>query len=929
MADIRINCGGPAVNAGGYAWEADRGYNGGFEFPTTHGIENHGGFEVIYQTSRWNFNLLEYAFDVPNGTYDVVFRWAELFNQMGRDTRWFNVDINGSRVVVDGVPLTNFSIYDLAGSRLFGAVNRRTRVIITGGRIVISLRAVRENPTLNAIEILQVGGAGGGGEPTPVYECAVNINSGGAAFTDSRGFLWAADTGYSGDGTGSYNVYQAQGRWAEIANTNEQGLYNVQRYGQTWLQYQFSVANGWYAVTLKYAELDQIAAGVRRFNVLINGEQKETNFDVVALAGGTLRALDRQYVIQVTTGSVIIRFNSVSHPPNVNAIAICQTQEPQPGPPPVTGLPAHLESVSLAIDGQDVTEIALVAETRINYASNNRVSTANVVLLGPAPGNVPRWDYAKWDQAVYGFNLRTMSLIQIYSGKPLELRIWRADYGYSATGYTEPFFVPVNAAIGNTVNPALYQGSRWVRGTGTRLIYQFSVPNATYSVTLKWAEIAIGSIWADTTARVFDVYLQGTRVDQNVNVEQRAGGIRIAYDRTYTANVTNGQLTIWIQSIQGNPMVNAIEITGAADFEPIRISCGSNAYWEWITDPDSTMLFNGVVMQVTMKDTDAKWVTTRYELACNDWAVELDRTIVVSSVEGHLLPNEIFPKDDADFIVRMLQTRTSRVNPRLIIGGHVIQALDYIGKSIRQILDDLCVLTNSVWYLDQIGLLHYFPASLAPGAPFAVSTEYDNERTFPFRMDNFNIDFSNPANSAWIFGHETWFWGQPMPESVVYLPDDASIAAYGEWNYAILDGSINTREEALTRARALLAASAYPIERGQFTVWRHGLYPGQLMHITDSFMNVDGSWLISSVSLVWRAKDIIEYTVNFGPPAPSLDSILRALDVRTRVVSPVSTITPGTAGFTGVFETNDGRRVRCRRGMIIAIEEATNGQRNE
>ena len=105
-----------------------------------------------------------------------------------------------------------------------------------------------------------------------------------------------------------------------IANTNDPTLYQAQRYGLA--SYRFTVTNGAYLVTLKFAETYQWAGiGSRVFNVKIEGEQVLTAFDMVATVG-RFRAVDYTFQTTVSDGLLSIDFASVVGPPAINAIEV-------------------------------------------------------------------------------------------------------------------------------------------------------------------------------------------------------------------------------------------------------------------------------------------------------------------------------------------------------------------------------------------------------------------------------------------------------------------------------------------------------------------------------------------------------------------------------------------------------------------------------
>src|SRR6185295_18105131 len=135
----------------------------------------------------------------------------------------------------------------------------------------------------------------------------LRVNAGGPAYTDGVGRVWSADNGATG-GT-PYSVASA------ISGTTTAALYQTERYGT--FQYQFAVPNGAYTVNLKFAELYFTATGQRRFNVAINGNTVLTNFDVVAAAGGGLKAVDKAIPVAVTGGQIAIQFIPVLSTPTV------------------------------------------------------------------------------------------------------------------------------------------------------------------------------------------------------------------------------------------------------------------------------------------------------------------------------------------------------------------------------------------------------------------------------------------------------------------------------------------------------------------------------------------------------------------------------------------------------------------------------------
>jgi len=139
------------------------------------------------------------------------------------------------------------------------------------------------------------------------------------AVTDAQGNTWAADTGFTG-GTAA-----VQDPAITIAGTDTSALYNGQRYGNPSFSYQFSVPNGTYTVTLKFAEQYVTGPAMREFDIAINGTAVETNFDIYAAAGAMNTAVDESFPVVVSSGAIQLAFTpGTIQSPKVDAIEIVE-----------------------------------------------------------------------------------------------------------------------------------------------------------------------------------------------------------------------------------------------------------------------------------------------------------------------------------------------------------------------------------------------------------------------------------------------------------------------------------------------------------------------------------------------------------------------------------------------------------------------------
>ncbi|TFE19744.1 chitinase [Cohnella luojiensis] len=138
---------------------------------------------------------------------------------------------------------------------------------------------------------------------------------------------------------------------------------------------------------------------------------------------------------------------------------------------------------------------------------------------------------------------------------------WQADKSYSAGswGYDTLYGGSTfTNAVSGTSDPSLYQSyDLFSANTG----YKVDLANGTYNVTLKMVED-----WATAAGhRMFDVKLEGVNVLTAFDIFASCGKF-VACDRTFTANVTDGQLNIQFNMNGGAnyATISAIAITAGS-----------------------------------------------------------------------------------------------------------------------------------------------------------------------------------------------------------------------------------------------------------------------------------------------------------------------------------------------------------------------------
>jgi Malectin domain len=146
----------------------------------------------------------------------------------------------------------------------------------------------------------------------------VDISAGGPAAAP-----FAADEDFTGGATSATtHAITTTG----LTNPAPQSVYQHNRYGNFTYTIPGLTAGASYTVRLHFAEEYWTTAGSRTFNVLINGTQVLTNFDIFATAGGEYIAVIEPFTATASsTGTITIQFVTVKDNAQVNGIEILPT----------------------------------------------------------------------------------------------------------------------------------------------------------------------------------------------------------------------------------------------------------------------------------------------------------------------------------------------------------------------------------------------------------------------------------------------------------------------------------------------------------------------------------------------------------------------------------------------------------------------------
>jgi fibronectin type 3 domain-containing protein len=220
----------------------------------------------------------------------------------------------GSYTKLTSTPVTTASYNDTAAPA--GATSYyQVTAVNAAGESIRSVTASARRPAVPRATIrLNAGGPAVTVGSTAWTACAAvgtacgNMVSGGAAYSEN-------DT-ITGVPAGMSNaIFQSE--WTGGATGA-----NPVAVGQRAFGFAVPVANGQYQVRLHFAELNKTRAGQRAFDVRLEDTVVLSNFDIWSQAGGIDRAINRQFNVTVTDGSLTIDFIRRIENAKVSAIEI-------------------------------------------------------------------------------------------------------------------------------------------------------------------------------------------------------------------------------------------------------------------------------------------------------------------------------------------------------------------------------------------------------------------------------------------------------------------------------------------------------------------------------------------------------------------------------------------------------------------------------
>ena len=172
---------------------------------------------------------------------------------------------------------------------------------------------------------------------------ALAVNSGGSAAGQ-----FAADAYVAGGTIGAMSsaVIDTTGLVAPAP----QAVYQAELYGNFTYTFTGLIAGVNYKVRLHSAETYWSAVGKRQFNVIINGTQVLTNFDIIATAGAPNRAVIHEFNAIATGGQIVVQYSTVTDNARASGIEILL-----PRPPATAGLTAMASNSQVTLKWNQLT----------------------------------------------------------------------------------------------------------------------------------------------------------------------------------------------------------------------------------------------------------------------------------------------------------------------------------------------------------------------------------------------------------------------------------------------------------------------------------------------------------------------------------------------------------------------------------------------
>ena len=608
FADLYINAGGGAfTDSLGNDWIADTLYNTGNTWITGSSI-NGTTDDAIYQSERWDPVAapdLQYAITVPNGDYDVVLHFADIYyGTHAVGARVFDVSLEGQLFLDD------LDIYAEAGPDT--ALVKSGTTTVTDGILTIDFDHVVENPKIAGIEVHAL--------PAPVPFLMFDY----------------IDLDFGTVEVGQTSLAQV----LTLTNDGQEdiAISDISLIGTDASDFSFDFINGQSNVLtpqetlIVTGDFTPALAGNKSAQIQVTSNSVAGPLPYAVTTPGTPGAayeiLDGEIVPSISIDS-ITGDEYVGYQINLSTTNFTFEFFDPMGPHVPGEGHAHLyidgvkqgrvynttSTLPSMLPGAHDIEVVLSTNNHLEYQDNaipigdsvnlvvpETISTIPLIGVGSDVAPPPSTDLF----INAGGGAFTDSL-----GND-----WIADTLYN-TGNTWT----TGSAINGTTDDALYQSERWDPIDAPDLQYEITVPNGDYDVILHFADIYYGT--HAVGARVFDVSLEGQLFLDDLDIYAEAGP-DTALVKSGTTTVTDGILTIDFDHVVENPKLSGIEVHSTSGGTPNHFAHAVPGAAQTVVDGDFSG-FEDVTLNGAFSHTHA------FGENINSWIWSIGTTVIAST----------------------------------------------------------------------------------------------------------------------------------------------------------------------------------------------------------------------------------------------------------------------------------------------------------